>query len=222
MNNLFYHKTYKKTIVYLEIKLSVSLIISFVAQITHNIDRFLKFMYNLTIKQQEGGSVKKRIIAFILFFVLLIGSCVMLTLIKSEFGRLPLFFLTQENVRKITLTRNGIEKGSTETITLSEREKMIFISMYSKKLRVEKNNNPLYSLKTVQKANKAQGKITEYFTVYLKPFGKIKIYSRYYIGGLNLTHHDEYEDSAMTASLYLYYIGYEEPKTRYYGVYYED
>lgn len=179
-------------------------------------------MYNITIKYQEGGSMKKRIIAYVLFAVLFFGSCFTVVLVKSEFGRLPLFFLTQNNVRKITLTRNGIEKGSVEEITLCERDKMIFISMYSKKLRVEKSNDSLYSLKNIKKVNKAQGKITEYFTVYLKPFGKIKIYGRYYIGGLNLTHHDEYEDSAMTASLYLYYIGDEEPQTRYYGVYDED
>ena len=168
--------------------------------------------------------MKKRIFASLLFCVLLFGSCFASALVKSEFGRLPLFFLTQENVRKITLTRNGIEKGSIEKITLSEREKMIFISMYSKKLRVEKNNDSLYSLKTVQKANKAQGKIVSYFTIYLKPFGIIKVYGRYYIGGLNLTSHEKYQDAAITQAgqFYLRYIGDEEPKTRYYGVYDED
>jgi len=147
----------------------------------------------------------------------------MLTLIKSEFGRLPLFFLTQDNVRFITLTRNGETKGSTETITLSEREKMIFISMYSKKLRVEKSNDSLYSLKNIKKANKVQGKIVSYFTIYLKPFGIIKVYGRYYIGGLNLTSHEKYQDAALAANqFYLSYIGKEDVPPRYYGVYDED
>lgn len=183
----------------------------------------MKNIYTIIIKKQEGGSMKKRILASLLFCVLLFGSCFTVVLVKSEFGRLPLFFLTQDNVRKITLTRNGIEKGSVEEITLSEREKMIFISMYSKKLRVEKSNNSLYSLKTLKKANKIQGKIVSYFTIYLKPFGIIKVYGRYYIGGLNLTYHDDYEDAAMTTVMYyLSAIGDEEPKTRYYGVYDED
>ena len=177
-------------------------------------------MYNINIKQKEGGSLKKRIIAYVLFAVLLFGSCFAVVLVKSEFGRLPLFFLTQENVRKITLTRNGIEKGSIETITLSEREKMIFISMYSKKLRVEKNDDSLYSLKTLQKANKAQGKIVSYYTIYLKPFGIIRVYGRYYIGGINLTYHDKYQNAAARATQdYLYYIGKENVPPRYYGVY---
>ena len=171
--------------------------------------------------------MKKRIFAIILFSVLLFGSCFTVVLVKSEFGRLPLFFLTQDNVRFITLTRNGETKGSTETITLSEREKMIFISMYSKKLRVEKENNSLYSLKTVKKANKVQGKIVSYFTIYLKPFGIIRVYGRYYIGGLNLTYHDKYQDATLTANqFYLAYIANKERPAdvppRYYEVYDED
>jgi len=117
--------------------------------------------------------MKKRIFSIILFIVILFSLCFCAVLIKSEFGHLPLFFLTQDNVRRIELTQSDTYNGSLVTRNLTEREKMIFISMYSKKLRFTKSDSK-YSLETIRKYNQQQGKVS-YFTIYLKPFGRIRV-----------------------------------------------
>ena len=41
-------------------------------------------------------------------------------------------------------------------------------------------------------------------TIYLKPFGIIRVYGRYYIGGINLTYHEKYQDATLTANQFYF------------------